>query len=88
MIVDDPPVMPRIVELFAFLAVGDDGDEGVIGGYFDGSWMPFVGADMARMESLRAFAEEISRKTGKRIVLAKFSAREDVETIGGKGIDA
>jgi len=40
------------------------------------------------MESLRAFAEEISRKTGKRIVLAKFSAREDVETIGGKGIDA
>ena len=84
MIVDDPPGMPRILQLFAFLAVGDDGDEGVIAGIMHGAWVPLVGADMARIDSLRRMAEQVARETGKRIVLAKFSAREDVEHFGGK----
>jgi len=74
--------MPKINIIYAFISI-DEGpeDEGIIGAKFGDAWMPLVGADMKRVDSLRPLAKEIARVTGKRIVLAKFTVREDVENI-------
>jgi len=80
--------MPRIEEMYAFIAedTGPD-DEGVIGIQTepgtDGQrlWLPLVGADMARVNSLRPIAQGIGRKIGKKVTLVHFSNREDVEAI-------
>ncbi len=80
--------MPKIKEMFAFI-VEDKGpdDEGVIA--FESRskttgeslWLPLVGADMARVESLRPFAEGIGRQIGKRVKLCKFNNRQEIEII-------
>lgn len=44
--------------------------------------MPLVGADMARMDSLRPAAEMVSRETGKRLRLIEFSTRQELEVVG------
>ena len=80
--------MPRIAEMYAFV-VEDSGpdDEGVIGiqtGLGDDGqrlWLPLVGADMARVNSLRPIAQGIGRQIGKRVTLVHFSNREDLEVI-------
>jgi len=74
--------MPKIKEIYAFIAEdkGPD-DEGVVGMSF-GSWMlPLVGADMARVESLRPHALDTAKKTGKKIKLIRFTHREELEEI-------
>lgn len=78
------PDMPRINQMWAFLSVDDDGDEGVIG-YRDPKanwWVPLVAADEERVRIYREYAGEIAKLTGRPVRLVKFSAREDVETIG------
>ena len=80
--------MPRIEEMYAFV-VEDTGpdDEGVIGIQSppgdDGRtlWLPLVGADMARVESLRPIAQGIGHQLGKKVTLVHFSNREDLEVI-------
>lgn len=47
-----------------------------------GVWLPLVGADEERVKSLRPVAERIARTTEKRVVLARFKEREDLEVIG------
>ena len=81
-------MVPRIEEMYAFI-VEDSGpdDEGVIGIQTepgaDGQrlWLPLVGADMTRVNSLRPIAQGIGRKLGKKVTLVHFSNREDVEVI-------
>ena len=80
--------MPRIKEMYAFIAEdsGPD-DEGVIGIQTgpgdDGQrlWLPLVGADMARVNSLRPIAQGIGRQIGKKVTLVHFSNRQDLEVI-------
>lgn len=72
--------MKNIDEMFAFLGIDDDG-EGIVGFKGPRGWMPMVGADMARVESFREMAQEVANLSGRRIVVAKFSIREDIETI-------
>ena len=74
--------MPKIMTMYAYISE-DDGpdDEGVVAMKMGDTWMPLVGADMERMESLRPMAQEISRVTGKEVILAKFQARTDMEVI-------
>ena len=80
--------MPRIEEMYAFIAE-DKGpqDEGVIAiqslAGDDGQtlWLPLVGADMSRVNSLRPIAQGIGRKIGKKVTLAHFSNRQDIEVI-------
>lgn len=80
--------MPRIEEMYAFI-VEDRGpdDEGVIAIQTepgDGGrrlWLPLVGADMARVNSLRDIAQGIGRQTGKKVTLVHFSNRRDLEVI-------
>lgn len=75
--------MPKIKELFAFVAE-DSGpeDEGIIGMSLGGDlMMPLVGADMARVESLKPAARQIAWLTGKKVKLLRFSTREDLGVI-------
>ncbi len=71
--------MPRIEEIYAFVAedTGPD-DEGVVAMSVGGVMMPMVGADMARVESLRPIAKNISKQTGKKVKLLHFTQREDL----------
>lgn len=72
---------PRVDQLFAFLA-DDDRGEGLVQWGFPGiGTAPLVGADLARIESLRRFAQAIANERGKPVTLAFFSERRDVETI-------
>ena len=72
--------MPKVDAIYAFIST-DEGpeDEGIVAMKVDNTWLPMVGADEARMESLKPIARGIARITEKRIVLAKFSVREDQE---------
>ncbi len=71
--------MPRIEEMYAFVAEdsGPD-DEGVVGINTGSGWMPLVGADMARVESLKPIAREIAARTGQKIKLLHFTHREEL----------
>lgn len=72
----------RITELFAFVAVDHDGDEGVIGfRHPSGDWLPLVGADMERIESLKPFAMKTAAASGKPVKLLRFKVREEIETL-------
>lgn len=74
--------MPIIEEMFAFVAE-DTGpeDEGLVAEKIGGFWFPLVGADMARITSLRPMAERIAHHTGKKIKLIRFCVREEMEVI-------
>ena len=71
--------MPRIEEMYAFVAEdsGPD-DEGIVAMSVGHVMLPLVGADMARIESLRPIARDISAQTGKKVKLLHFTQREDL----------
>uniref|UniRef100_A0A6H1Z6A3 Uncharacterized protein n=1 Tax=viral metagenome TaxID=1070528 RepID=A0A6H1Z6A3_9ZZZZ len=71
--------MPRIEEMYAFVAE-DSGpeDEGLVGMNTGDGWMPLVGADMARVESLKPIARGIAAATGKKIKIIHFTQREEL----------
>ncbi len=81
--------MPKIEEIYAYIAheKGDPDDEGVCAfkvpamGFEKEQWIPMVGADEARMTSLKKRAQEIANITGQKITLVKFSVRTELETI-------
>lgn len=75
----------NIEEMFAFVVRDDDGTEGVIGAYMQTGWMPLVGADMARVESLIPAAQRVSTQINKPVHLVKFSVREELRTIEPSG---
>ena len=79
--------MPRIEEMYTFV-VEDTGpdDEGVIGiqavsREHTAIWIPLVGVDTARAESLKPIAQGIGHRLGKKVTLVHFSNREDLEVI-------
>jgi len=74
--------MPRIDEMYAFIAedTGPD-DEGIVGFTVGNNWIPMVGGDMARIESLKPIAALVSARTGQKIKIVKFTNREEIEEI-------
>ncbi len=72
--------LPHIDALWAFLSV-DEGGEGLCGAPLqDGVLsLPMIGADEARVMSLRPIAFGLAKASGKRITLVRFHAREDIE---------
>ncbi len=76
----------RIDQMYAFIVLDDDGTEGIpaIRGP-NGMVLPLVGADMARIDSLREIVRRDPMLKGKRITLAKFSVRENMEVIERDG---
>jgi hypothetical protein len=75
--------MPRIEEMFAFVVADTGPDDEGIPAFCgpDGVWRPMVGADMARVQSLREHAQAIADVTGKPIKVLRFSRRSQVEVI-------
>lgn len=79
--------MPKITEMYAFI-IEDTGpdDEGVVAiasekGDYGKIWLPLVGADMARVNSLRPLAAGIGNQIGKKVKLVHFTNREELEII-------
>jgi hypothetical protein len=75
--------MPRITELYAYV-VADSGpdDEGVpafLGP--GGAWMPMMGADIERAESLRPEAEKVARLLGKPVKLVRSTGIEVIDEV-------
>lgn len=76
--------MPKIEEIFAYIAVDNEPeDEGVVAAAIGpmGIMMPLIGANVARVDSIREMARKIANDSGKTIRLCKFSVREIVEVI-------
>ncbi len=81
--------MPKIEVMYAYIAheKGDPDDEGLTAfkmpamGFKPEQWAPMVGADEARMASIKPIAQELANTTGQKITLVKFSVRTDLETI-------
>ncbi|KKL06120.1 hypothetical protein LCGC14_2599210 [marine sediment metagenome] len=81
--------MPKIEAMYVYIAheKGDSDDEGLCAfkvpamGFEKEQWIPMVGADEARMMSLKEKAQEIANSTGQKITLVKFSVRTELETI-------
>jgi hypothetical protein len=74
----------RIKEFMAYIAIDpQDNSEGIMAFLrADGTWMPAIGADGARIESLRPKVIDIAKKRGiKEVRLIRVSVREDIETI-------
>lgn len=74
----------KIDQLFAFLAVDAEGNEGVMA-YFDppnNRWMPLVGADLAKVDQIRPIVEEMAKAANIKATLAVFSERKNMEVIG------
>jgi hypothetical protein len=72
----------RIEHLYAFVAVDrNDGDEGVVAFYKNGTWFPLVAADNRRLEKFRELAQEVAQRTGQLIRLVRFETRVEVETL-------
>ena len=69
----------KIQTFHAFVVVGEDGDEGVIGVQLGDVMYPLVAADETRLKELRPYAEQVVQEHGLRVELIKLSHREHVE---------
>jgi hypothetical protein len=72
----------KIEKMFAFIAIDEEGNEGVTA-FQDkrGVWLPLVGADWARVNSLKEIAQEIAKASGQKITLVEFSVRKEIEVL-------
>ncbi len=77
--------MPIITELFAFIATEAPGEEGITAMQNGGMFMPLIGADAARVDSLRERAQVVANTSGMVVTLARFTVREDLEEIVPQG---
>lgn len=71
----------HIDEIWAFISVGPDGEEGVCAVQMGDTMMPLIAADETRLADLRPFAEVLAAIDGSPITLARFGHRVDLETI-------
>lgn len=77
--------MSKMTEMFAFVATEKNGDEGLIAAQTeDGSWMPLVGSDLARVHSLIPVAEGIKQATGVDYRVLHFQLVGEVPTTSQK----
>lgn len=65
----------------AFIAIDKTGEGITAFMTADGQWVPMVAADKERVESLRSIAQTLATASGRRIVLAEFSTRADLEIL-------
>ena len=74
--------LPRIDAIYAILSV-DDGGEGVVAApIYDGFLsVPLIAADTERLKDILPVARIIASKSGKRMRLVRFHAREEIEVI-------
>jgi hypothetical protein len=83
LIIDTPPnELPRIDQIWAVLSV-DEGGEGVVAAPIQQGMLtvPLIAADEARLEIIMQLARQLTKLTGKKMRLVKFSTRTVVEEI-------
>jgi hypothetical protein len=76
--------MPRVTELYAYVAADTGPDDEGVPAFIDpltGAWMPMMGADRERAESLRAMAQRLADASGKPIKLLRAVELELIDTI-------
>ena len=75
----------RIDELWAFVSVDEDGDEGICAFSPPGSqlMMTMVAADKNRVESLKPIAKDLAKKAKMTIRLVRFFDKEILEEFEG-----
>ncbi len=73
--------MKKVEEIFAFVIVDDDGDEGVPAVMVGDMWVPMVGADPGRIESLHPYAQEVATAKDRRVSLRHFKLTREMEVI-------
>jgi len=75
-------ILPRIDNLWLVISV-DEGGEGVVAAPIQEGMLtvPLIAADEARLEGILKVARALSRMTGKRMKLVRFSTRHEVEDI-------
>lgn len=71
----------RIDSMYAYVAEDEEGEGITAMQTPSGGWIPMVGADMARMESLRPVAEATVKATGNRVKLVRFTTRVELEVL-------
>lgn len=82
MLVGGPNHLPRMEELFVFVAKDrKTGNEGTCGFLFADVWHPLVTSDRSQLGLLRVAAKRITRESKHEITLVRFSQREELETI-------
>jgi hypothetical protein len=70
----------RITEIWAFLTVDSDGDEGVCATRTpSGVWIPLIAADKELLDSLRPLAERLASENKRTVRLVRFHAKEVLE---------
>ena len=62
----------RIEKIWAFIAVHNDGDEGIVGLTINGNMIPAIGADHDRIISLLPEISKVATMTGMDIKLVRF----------------
>jgi hypothetical protein len=70
-----------VTEIFAWVVEDARGGEGIPAAMIGGRIMPLIGADRARIESLREHAIAARIMTAQPVRLVRFSNREIVETL-------
>ena len=70
---------PKVIDqMFAFVVIDEDGDESVPAILNKNTWLPLVGADLSRIESLMEPAQVAATQLGKPIKIYRFSVREEI----------
>lgn len=72
-------MMEKITEMFAFVMIDSEGDEGIIGENVGGQWFPFIGTDPSNMEKMIERADFISLSIGKPYKILKFKLQETID---------
>jgi hypothetical protein len=77
-----PNYLLRIDQVWVFVSVDDDGNEGVCAAPMLGMGVvPLIAADEARLASLLPVAQRIATMSGKTVKLVKLSTREELQVI-------
>ena len=75
--------MPRVEQLYAWVMTDTGPDDEGVPAFLgpDGAWMPMMGADLERAESLGGIVQEMANAQGKSIKLIRSTGVEVVEVI-------
>lgn len=78
----DPGGLGYVInDIYAFIAVHDDGDEAIPAHSMGNLMMPLVGADLTRLQQLRPLAERVAKESGKPVKLVRFTTRTELDVI-------
>jgi hypothetical protein len=76
------PQGKQIEQMWAWTTVDPQDDtEGVIGVHTPDGWLPLVGADRARMESVRPIVQSLAAQGGFTATLVQFTDRVVIDAV-------